>query len=90
VALAETGSATVLHPAVSGDPNFRTENSAPSTRIRDLMRRTNSTLLNTLGVEGKLVADQLGHTFDVNRNVYTHSPVAVRREALNRLEQALT
>ena len=54
-----------------------------------VMRRTSSTLLNTLGVEGKLVADQLGHTLDVNQNVYTHSPVAVRREAVNRLEQAL-
>ena len=54
-----------------------------------VMRRTSSTLLNTLGVEGKLVADQLGHTLDVNQNVYTQSPVALRREALNRLEQAL-
>ena len=25
-------------------------------------------------VDGKLVADQLGHSLDVNRNVYTQSP----------------
>jgi|SRR5580692_1295421 integrase len=54
-----------------------------------VMRRSSSTLLNTLGVEGKLLADQLGHSLDVNKNVYTHSPVAVRREAVNRLERAL-
>ena len=54
-----------------------------------VMRRTSSTLLNSLGVEGKIEADQLRHTLDVNQNVYTHSPVALRREALNKLEQAL-
>jgi integrase len=39
-----------------------------------VMRRTHSTLMNNLGVEGKLVADQLGHSLDVNQNVYTKSP----------------
>jgi integrase len=34
-----------------------------------VMRRTHSTLMNNLGVEGKLVADQLGHSLDVNQNV---------------------
>ena len=53
------------------------------------MRRTSSTLLNTLGVEDKLVADRIGYTLDVNQNVYTHLPAAVRRKAVNRLEQAL-
>ena len=46
--------------------------------------------MHALGVEGKVVADQLGHTLDVNQNIYTQSPVALRREALNRLEQALS
>jgi integrase len=55
-----------------------------------VMRRTSSSLLHALGVEGKVVADQLGHTLDVNQNIYTQSPVALRREALNRLEQGLS
>jgi integrase len=55
-----------------------------------VMRRTHSTLMNAIGVEGKLVADQLGHTLDVNQNVYTQSPVALRQEAVNRLENALS
>jgi len=55
-----------------------------------VMRRTHSTLMNAMGVEGKLVADQLGHTLDVNQNVYTQSPVALRQEAVNRLENALS
>jgi integrase len=55
-----------------------------------VMRRTHSTLMNAMGVEGKLVADQLGHTLDVNQNVYTQSPVALRQEAVNRLESAVS
>jgi hypothetical protein len=31
----------------------------------------------------KLVADQMGHTLDVNQNVYTHSPVASRLVIVN-------
>jgi len=54
-----------------------------------VMRRTHSTLMKTLGVDPKLVADQLGHTLDVNQNVYTQSPVAMRQEALNKLEERL-
>ncbi len=34
-----------------------------------VMRRTHATLMKVLGVDGKLVADQLGHTLDVNQNV---------------------
>lgn len=40
-----------------------------------VMRRTHSSLMKQLGVDPKLVADQLGHTLDVNQNVYTESPV---------------
>jgi len=35
--------------------------------------RTHGALMNALGVEGKLVADQLGSSLDVNQNVYTKS-----------------
>jgi len=36
-----------------------------------VMRRTHAILMKTLGVDGKLVVDQLGHTLEVNQNVQT-------------------
>lgn len=54
-----------------------------------VMRRTHSTLMKELEIDPKLVADQLGHTLDVNQNIYTQSPVALRQAALNKLEQRL-
>jgi integrase len=54
-----------------------------------VMRRTHASLMKALGVDGKLVADQLGHSLDVNQNVYTQSPVESRLEAVNKLEQSL-
>ena len=54
-----------------------------------VMRRTHSTLMNNMGVEGKLVADQLGHSLDVNQNVYTKSPVERRKVFVDQLERAL-
>jgi integrase len=54
-----------------------------------VMRRTHSTLMNNMGIEGKLVADQLGHSLDVNQNVYTQSPVQRRKVAVDQLETAL-
>ena len=54
-----------------------------------VMRRTHATLMRALGVDGKLVADQLGHSLDVNQNVYTQSPVESRLAAVNQLEKSL-
>lgn len=54
-----------------------------------VMRRTHSTLMGELGIDGKLVADQCGHTLDVNQNVYRQSPVTSRLPAVNQLEQKL-
>ena len=54
-----------------------------------VLRRTHSTLMNNLGVEGKLVADQLGHSLDVNQNVYTKSPVERRKVIVDQLERVL-
>ncbi len=54
-----------------------------------VMRRTHSTLMGELGVDGKLVADQCGQTLDVNQNVYRQSPVASRLPAVNQLEKKL-
>jgi len=54
-----------------------------------VMRRTHSTLMNQLKVDPKLVADQLGHTLDVNQNVYTIPDLSHRRAAVNQLEIAV-
>lgn len=54
-----------------------------------VMRRTHATLMKALGVDGKLVADQLGHTLDVSQNVYTQSPVETRLAMVNQLEKTL-
>jgi integrase len=54
-----------------------------------VMRRTHATLMNALGVNGKLVADQLGHSLDVSQNVYTQSPVESRLDGVNQLEASL-
>ncbi len=54
-----------------------------------VMRRTHSTLMNEIHDDPKLVADQLGHTVDVNQNVYTKASIARRKEAVDALEMAL-
>jgi integrase len=54
-----------------------------------VMRRPHATLMRALGVDGKLVADQLGHSLDVSQNVYTQSPVETRLPAVNQLEKSL-
>lgn len=54
-----------------------------------VMRRTHATLMNALGVNGKLVADQLGHSLDVSQNVYTQSAVETRLAGVNLLEERL-
>jgi integrase len=54
-----------------------------------VMRRTHASLMNDLGVEGKLVADQLGHSLDVSLNVYAQSAVSKRQAAVNQLESSL-
>jgi len=54
-----------------------------------VMRRTHSCLLKELGVDPQVRAEQMGHTVDVNENVYTRSSLQSRREAVNLLETAL-
>lgn len=54
-----------------------------------VMRRTHSTLMSNMGVEGKLVADQLEHSLDVNQNVYTQSLVERRKVFVDQLERQL-
>jgi hypothetical protein len=53
------------------------------------MRRTHSSLLKELGVDPQIRAEQMGHTVDVNENVYTITSINRRKEAVNALERAL-
>ena len=51
-----------------------------------VMRRTHSSLMWELEVDPKVTADQLGHSVDVNQNVYTQANLNRRLEAVRRLE----
>ena len=51
-----------------------------------VMRRTHSSLLKELDVDPHVRAEQMGHTIDVNENVYTKTSLDRRREAVNKLE----
>jgi integrase len=54
-----------------------------------VMRKTHSCLLAELDVDPKVRADQMGHTVDVNENVYTRASLEQRRAAVNALETAI-
>lgn len=54
-----------------------------------VMRRTHASLMRELEVDPKIVADQLGHSVDVNLNVYSKTRLGIRKEAVNTLESAL-
>ena len=54
-----------------------------------VMRRTHSCLLKELDVDPQVRAEQMGHTVDVNENVYTKTSLERRREAVNKLESVL-
>jgi integrase len=53
-----------------------------------VMRRTHSSLMNDKGIDPKLVADQQGHTVDVNQNLYTQTSLERRKEAAETLASA--
>jgi integrase len=54
-----------------------------------VMRRTHSSLLKELDVDPQVRAEQMGHTIDVNENVYTVTSLKRRKEAVNALEKAI-
>jgi hypothetical protein len=54
-----------------------------------VMRRTHSSLLKELNVDPHIRAEQMGHTVDVNENVYTITSINRQKEAVNVLERAL-
>ena len=53
------------------------------------MRRTHSSLMKAHGIDPKIVADQQGHTADVNQNVYTQTPLEIRRDAVEKIASAI-
>jgi integrase len=54
-----------------------------------VMRRTHSSLLKELNVDPHVRAEQMGHTIDVNENVYTITSLKRRKEAVNALESVI-
>jgi integrase len=54
-----------------------------------VFRRTHATHMNQNGAHPKVIADNMGHSVDVNQNVYTRTPLEVRREAVNSLAAKL-
>jgi hypothetical protein len=46
-------------------------------------------LLDDLGIDPQVRADQMGHSVDVNQNRYTKSSMERRKNAVNALEKAL-
>ena len=55
-----------------------------------VMRRTHASLMRELEVDPKIVADQLGHSVDVNLNVDCKTSLGLRKEAVESLESALS
>jgi integrase len=55
-----------------------------------VFRRTHSTLMRQMKADPKAVADQLGHTVDVNQNVYTQTSVETRAVLVNDLERLIS
>jgi integrase len=54
-----------------------------------VMRRTHCDLVQGNKIDPKVDADQLGHSVDVNLNVYAQTPLHLRKEAVNALEAAI-
>lgn len=54
-----------------------------------IMRRTHSSLLKELDVDPHVRAEQMGHTVDVNENVYTFTSLKRRKDAVNALEKVI-
>jgi integrase len=54
-----------------------------------ILRRSHSSLMRDRNVDPKVVADQQGHTLDVNLNVYTETTLERRIEAVQQLESAM-
>jgi integrase len=54
------------------------------------MRRTHASLMWELDIDPKLVAEQLGHSVDVNLNVYTKTGLNLQTQALDAMESTVS
>ena len=54
-----------------------------------VMRRTHSSLMDDLGVDPQVRAEQMGQPVDVNENVYTQASFGRRQKAVNDLEKRI-
>jgi integrase len=89
-----------VFPSETGKTPLRTDNCVrrhihPKLRAVGLewitfqvLRRSCSSIMGDNGVDPKVVADQLGHTLDVNQNVYTRVGFDRQADAVNRLDSA--
>jgi hypothetical protein len=59
-------------------------------RSQDLRGKLPEILMRELDVDPKIVADQLGHSVDMNFNVYTKTAVGLRKKALDAMESAVS
>ncbi|MGD0580717.1 MAG: tyrosine-type recombinase/integrase, partial [Bryobacteraceae bacterium] len=50
-----------------------------------VFRRTHASLMRAQNVDPKAVADNMGHSVDVNQNVYTQTPLGIRQQAVEKL-----
>ena len=53
-----------------------------------VLRRSSASLMNQLGIDGKIVADQLGHGLNVSQNVYTVAGIQRQTAAVQELDKA--
>jgi integrase len=89
-----------VFPSETGETPLRTDNCrhrhiGPKLKAVGLdwinfqvLRRSCSSIMGDNGVDPKVVADQLGHTLDVNLNVYTRVGFDRQADAVNRLDSA--
>lgn len=93
-----TSAEACVFPSERGTPlskyNVWRRNIQPSLRKVGLgwctfqvMRRTHSKLMKTLKADPKLIADQMGHTVDVNQDVYTQTAVELRLPLVDELQR---
>ena len=54
-----------------------------------VMRKTHSCMGDTEDIDPQVRAEQMGHSIDVNQNVYTRSSLDKRIQAVNTIEKAL-
>lgn len=54
-----------------------------------VMRRTPASLRHELGIAPKVIADQLGHSVEVDMNVYNQTAFAAKKQAVNSLEKSI-